>query len=91
MAKPKKPKFTTIEGIPTWATCYIMYGDTDAYTPKEDWETVDNYLEELREKGYRLVEPKDGTKNDFNQYPAFGLACETEDWIAEVVDEEVHA
>ena len=50
----------------------------------DDVELVDNYLAELKEKGIYLIEPIDGTYNEFNSSPKFGDACDTNDWTCEV-------
>lgn len=76
------PEFTTVERIPQWAVCYLVYGDDSALEP-DDKKLVDDYEDRLLAKGLRLVCPIDGTENDFCAYPAFGLACETVDFAAE--------
>ena len=49
---------------------------------------VDECLEDLRKEGYRLLSPIDGSKDEFNPDPAFGLACSTVDYTAEVIKKE---
>lgn len=73
-----------VEGIPNWATCYIMYGDDSGLTP-EDVAMVDKFVQDLEKDGLRLSHPISGSENEFNSYPAFGDACDTEDWSCEVV------
>lgn len=75
-------EFDTVEGIPNWATTYIMYGDMTEDMTDEDVEMVDAYLEKLAEQGISLIEPIKGTENEFNPYPAFGYGTSTEDWYA---------
>ena len=70
----------TIEGIPNWAASYIMYGD--GLEDDDDIAMVDEFIEGLAKDRLRLVEPIDGTENEFNPYPAFGGGCDTQDWIA---------
>lgn len=71
-----------VEGIPNWATTYIMYND-DSGLSEEDIAQTDAFIKELERDGQRLVEPIEGSENDFNSYPAFGDACDTSDWIAD--------
>lgn len=73
-----------VEGIPNWATCYIMYGDDSGLTP-EDVAMVDKFVQDLEKDGLRLSHPISGSENEFNSYPAFGDACDTEDWSCEAV------
>jgi len=73
-----------VEGIPNWATCYIMYGDDSNLTP-EDVAMVDKFVKDLEKDGLRLSHPISGSENEFNSYPAFGDACDTVDWSCEVV------
>ena len=68
-----------VEGIPNWATCYIMYGD-DSGLDEEDKKLVDEFLSDLDKDNIALVSPIDGTENEFNAYPAFGQGCDTTDW-----------
>lgn len=72
-----------VEGIPNWAAYYIEYGEPGDMTD-EDIEMVDAYLDKLAEKGMRLIEPIEGTENEFNSHPAFGDACDTTDWTCEI-------
>ena len=73
-----------VEGIPNWASCYIMYGGDSGLTP-EDVAMVDKFVQDLEKDGLRLSHPISGSENEFNSYPAFGDACNTEDWSCEVV------
>ena len=77
-------KFETVEDIPTWATCWLMYGEDDGLTP-EDIADVSAFVLELAAAGLRLVAPIDGTENDFCTRPAFGLACAVQNWTAEKI------
>jgi hypothetical protein len=72
-----------VEGIPNWATCYIMYGDDSNLTP-EDVAMVDKFVQDLEKDGLRLSHPISGSENEFNSYPAFGDACDTSDWSCEI-------
>lgn len=68
-------EFEYVEDFPTWAIVYCMYGDASGLEYK-DKTMVDDFM---NENGYsELVNALGETKNDFNKYPAFGLACETE-------------
>ena len=77
-------KFETVEDIPTWATCWLMYGENDGLTP-EDMAEVSAFVLELEAAGLRLVCPIDGTENEFCARPAFGLACAVQNWTAEKI------
>jgi len=43
----------------------------------DDWEEVRRFERKLKEDGLRLVAPIDGTRDEFNPCPAFGLASAT--------------
>lgn len=74
-----------VEKIPVWAVCYIVNSDDSGLTP-EDKKLVDDYVERLLNKErLRLICPIDGTESEFEPYPAFGLACGTVDFEAEVL------
>ncbi len=81
----KHPKFDTVEGIPDWATSYILYNDASGLSSAER-RMVDKYIKDMAKAGYVFVEPIDGTETDFNPYPEFGKACGTVDWTVEVVE-----
>ena len=74
----------TIEAVPDWATSYLMYGDESDLSQSEK-EDCDEWVERLAADGYRLIEPIEGTDNEFCSYPAFGAATSTHDWIAEKI------
>ena len=78
-------KTDVIEKVPQWATTYIMYND-DSGLNDEDKKLVDDFEDNLLKKKLRLICPIDGTENEFEPYPAFGLSCDTVDWTAEEVD-----
>ncbi len=78
---------STISGVPCWASTYLMYGDDSGLTD-EDKAECDKFVASLRKAGRILIEPKEDSREEFNSWPAFGLACDTEDWIAEVVPKE---
>ena len=73
-----------VEGIPNWATCYIMYGDDSGLT-LEDVAMADKFVKDLEKDGLRLSHPISGSENEFNSYPAFGDACDTTDWSCESI------
>ena len=75
---------TTIHDIPCWAATYLYYGDESGIS-EDDKALCDAFVKKLRERGYRLLEPVEDTVDGFNSCPAFGLACDTEDWVAEVL------
>jgi len=84
MAQKKKPKFTTVSGIPCWAAPYFANADSSGLADGDKKLAV-NYERKLLQEGLKLVAPIEGTRNEFNPRPAFGLACDTEDWSAEVM------
>lgn len=73
---------TTIFRVPTWAATYLYYGDDSGITDLER-AMCDDFVRNL--DGLRLIQPMEETRRDFDPQPAFGLATETEDWIAEVL------
>ena len=76
-----KGTIETIEGVPNWAVCGLVNGDWSG-TPDEDRKVAEDWEKKLNEEGYILTAPIDGTENEFNPYPAFGLACDTVDFHA---------
>ena len=62
------------EKIPTWAICYIEYGDKSNLTD-EDEEMIDKWLDEL---GFAPIIKYDDNPY-FTHYPAFGKACDVVD------------
>ena len=75
------------EDFPTWAIVYCMYDDSSGMSD-EDKKLVDEFMED---NGYgELVNAFEETKNDFNNYPAFGLACETETVVMRKKTDAVH-
>lgn len=76
-----------MEGIPSWAVCYIEYGERNDLSD-EEVAMVDKYLEDLCKEGYQLLCPKEDAEEEFNWHPAFGLPCSTVDYDAEVVGKE---
>ena len=77
-----RPKFTKVEGVPCWASSYFANADSSGLDD-EDKKLVTDYEKKLLKEGLKLVYPIEGTRNEFNSCPAFGLACDTEDWVAE--------
>ena len=64
-----------VEDFPTWAITYCIYDDSSGM-PDKDKKIVDDWMEE---NGYsHIADVVENTRNEFNKYPAFGLACETE-------------
>lgn len=76
-----------VYSIPTWAACYLYYGDKDGLS-EEDIQMADDYVKHLDENGMRLIEPLKDTYDEFNPFPAFGKACSTEDWLVEILEED---
>lgn len=70
-----------VEGIPDWATNYLVNGD-DSGLSEEDKADVDRYVDTLASEGLALAHPIEGTEKEFDRYPAFGKACATSTWIA---------
>ena len=77
-------KTDIVEDVPCWATVYLMYGD-DTGLSEEDKKECDEFVADLRKQGMVLIEPIEESHSGFNSWPAFGLACDTENWVAEVV------
>jgi len=78
---------TVVEGIPRWAEDYFVNAETSALD-EEDLKLVTDYEKNLLKKGLRLICPIEGSENEFNPYPAFGLACDTVDFDAEVMEQK---
>lgn len=76
---------TVVEGIPQWAVGYFVNAETSGLD-ENDLKIVAEYEKKLLGQGLRLTTPIYGTENSFNKYPAFGLACDTVDFDAEVVE-----
>ena len=70
-----------VEGIPDWATSYLINGD-DSELSEEDKADVDRYVDTLASEGLALAHPIEGTEKEFDRFPAFGKACATSTWIA---------
>ena len=62
-----------------------MYGDMTEDMTDEDVQLVEDFIGELAEQGISLIEPIEGTENEFNPHPAFGDACDTTDWSCESI------
>ena len=77
-------KTRKIEKVPQWAVCYLVNDDDSGLEP-DDKKMVDDFVENLACQGLRLICPIEGTESGFEPYPAFGLACDTVDWTAEVL------
>lgn len=78
---------TVVEGVPQWAVDYFVNAETSGLD-EEDLKLVTEYEKRLLGQGLRLICPIDGTENAFNPYPAFGLACDTVDFDAEVMEQK---
>ena len=79
-----KVKFTTVENVPCWAAKFFANGELEGLSD-EDRRLCCEYEEKLERQGLRLVAPIEDTRNEFCACPAFGLACDTESWTAEVL------
>lgn len=62
--------------IPDWAVCAIEYGDRSGLT-EEDEKMLDEWKASLKKDGYVWNIVFTSETNEFNRYPAFGLACST--------------
>jgi len=69
------PGLEYVEDFPTWAITYCIYDDSSGMSDK-DKKIVDDWMEE--NKYSHIAEVVENTRNEFNKFPAFGLACETE-------------
>lgn len=83
-------KTKTITKVPFWARMYLTYGEEAAPEDADDRKLVDDFKDELEREGLRLICPIDGTYSEFEPFPKFGLACDTEDWTAEVLPKMHH-
>ena len=79
-----KIKTTTVENVPCWAADYFVNAETSGLN-EEDLALVHEYERKLERQGLRLISPIEDTRNEFCACPAFGKACDTEDWTAEVL------
>lgn len=79
-----KPKFTKVERVPCWAESYLCSND-ESNLGEDDLNLAYAFEEKLERQGLRLVSPIEGTRNELCANPAFGKACDTEDWTAEVL------
>lgn len=77
-------RFTVVCNVPCWAACYFVNGDATGLTG-DDMGLILDYKKRLLRSGFRLTCPIDGTRNEFCSRPAFGLACDVEDYWAERV------
>jgi len=75
----RKRKIEVVEGVPNWAVCGLVNGDWSG-TPDEDAKMATDWEKKLNDEGWILLSPIEGTENEFNRYPAFGLACDTVDF-----------
>lgn len=76
-----------VENVPQWAVPYFVNGDVSDMDA-EDIRLATEFENKLLEEGLRLICPIDGTENEFCSYPAFGLACDTVDFEAEVLKKD---
>lgn len=78
-------KFTKVEHVPCWAANYFANGELGGYS-EEDLGLIREYEKKLERQGLRLVSPiGEKTRNESCANPAFGKACDVEDWVAEVL------
>lgn len=84
-SKKKGIETTTVHDVPAWSVLYFVYGYKDNLD-EEYQELVIEYEKKLLEQGLKLIAPIKGTENSFNSHPAFGLAFDTVDFDAEVIE-----
>lgn len=75
-----------VESFPCWAAVYFMNDDASGLSDDDRydadvWALTSGYGE--------LVNVLEETHNDFDKYPAFGKACETETAVFRVIDKPV--
>lgn len=80
-------KTITIEKVPCWAVCPIVNDDYSGLND-EDVSILENWLKKLDEDNICLRGPIEGTESEFEPYPAFGLASDTIDFSAEILNED---
>lgn len=78
---------TTVENVPQWAVPYFVNGDVSGMDA-EDIKLATDFEKKLLDQGLRLICQIDGTENEFCHCPAFGLACDTVDFEAEVLKKD---
>lgn len=73
-------KLITVEKIPTWAMCYLEYGDPTGLE-EEDIFQADGFINENFPRGYVMELQVDGdcVSPYYTSHPAFGLGCEVYD------------
>lgn len=76
-------KFETVEGVPSWAVCGFEYGDWSG-VEESDRAAAENWRRGLASEGLRLVCPVDAWVASFDPSPAFGAACDTVAYHAEL-------
>lgn len=64
-------EYITTESIPTWAMCYIEYGDVGDMTD-EEVDMVNDFMESY---GFPII-IEYGEEEFFTSCPAFGLPCD---------------
>lgn len=69
----------TTEKIPTWAMCYLEYGDPTGLD-ENDIVQADEFINQF-ENGFvmEIKAENECVSPYFTKYPAFGLACEVYD------------
>lgn len=77
-------KFTKVERVPCWAENYLCCND-ESNLGDGDFKLIHAFEEKLEREGLRLVSPIEETRSEFCANPAFGEACDVEDWVAEVL------
>lgn len=77
-------KTKIVRAVPQWAVQYIEYGK-DPDLASDDVEMIKAFLDDLASEKLRLLSPLMGSENEYENYPAFGYAGSTVDYIAEVI------
>ena len=74
-----------VRRVPQWAVQYLEDPRNKEGLLEVDVETIEDFKAKLAREHLSLLCPKDGTENEFCSCPAFGFACATVDYIAEVI------
>lgn len=73
-----------VMGIPSYAVCYLIYGESDGLT-EDDIKNIDSWVEKMQNNNNGKcfdVSPISGRDEYFDPCPCFGLPCDSIDcWI----------
>lgn len=76
---------TIIRNVPQWAVQYLEDPSNKEGLLDDDVKKIEDFKAILARDHLSLICPKNGTENEFCSCPAFGAACATVAYIAEVI------